>query len=145
MPIQCTDRTEERAFPSGLRPGVPRLPASLAPRGASQEDRDLEDSLVKLSVKFPPPPDSEYDFLNSTPDRNIGLPMPMKRLSSSSPPLTEEESVELPMPFVYPSSPSHSTSSSPSQESVRGPQQVRNTGEGLRKVVANYQFLICLC
>ncbi|XP_061579573.1 TRAF family member-associated NF-kappa-B activator isoform X2 [Cololabis saira] len=57
----------------------------------------------------------------SAPQGNVGLAVPANR--PPSPTLTEEESEELPMPFVYPSSPSHSTSSSPSQESVRGPQQ----------------------
>ncbi|CAG5865548.1 unnamed protein product [Menidia menidia] len=128
MPIQCTDRTAEAeaAFSSALRSPVDisHLPASLASRGASQVDRDLVDSLTKLSVKFPPPADSEYDFLNSAPERNVVLAMPTKRpLSSVSSTLTEEEPVEQPMPFVYPTSPSHSTSSSPSRESVRGPQQ----------------------
>lgn len=150
MPIQCTDRTEEaeRPFSSALRSAVdiPLPPTSLASCGASPEDRDLVDSLTKLSVKFPPPADSEYDFLNSTPERHIGLTMPTKRPLSSVPcTLQEEEPVELPMPFVYPASPSHSTSSSLSQEIVRGPQQVRITGEDLRKLVANYQFLIGLC
>ncbi|XP_028250238.1 TRAF family member-associated NF-kappa-B activator [Parambassis ranga] len=128
MPIQCTDRTAEAETPfsSALRSAVdiPLPPASLASRGASQEDRDLVDSLSKLSVKFPPSADSEYEFLNSAPERHISLTMPMKRpLGSISSTLPEEEPVELPMPFVYPPSPSHSTSSSLSQESVRGPQQ----------------------
>ncbi|XP_008326921.1 TRAF family member-associated NF-kappa-B activator [Cynoglossus semilaevis] len=128
MPIQCTDRTAEaeRPFPSVLCSAVevPHPPKSLASRGASPEDRDLVDSLTKLSVKFPPPADSEYDFLNSAPERHIGLPMPMKPpLSIVSSTMSEEEPVELPMPFVYPTSPSHSTSSSLSQENVRGPQQ----------------------
>ncbi|XP_059199050.1 TRAF family member-associated NF-kappa-B activator isoform X2 [Centropristis striata] len=129
MPIQCTDRTAEaeRPFSSALRSAVdiPLPPTSLASRGASPEDRDLVDSLTKLSVKFPPSADSEYDFLNSAPERHIGLTIPTKRPLSSVPStLTEEEPVvELPMPFVYPPSPSHSTSSSLSQESVRGPQQ----------------------
>ncbi|XP_034742471.1 TRAF family member-associated NF-kappa-B activator [Etheostoma cragini] len=127
MPIQCTDRTAEAETPfsSALRSAVdiPLPPTSLASRGASPEDRDLVDSLTKLSVKFPPSGDSEYDFLNSTPERHIGLTMPAKRPLSSVPStLTEEEPVE-PMPFFYPSSPSHSTSSSLSQECVRGPQQ----------------------
>lgn len=147
MPIQCTDRTAEAETPfsSALRSAVdiPLPPTSLASRGASPEDRDLVDSLTKLSVKFPPSADSEYDFLNSTPERNIGLPM-KRPLSGVPTAVTEEESVELPMPFVYPTFSSHSTSSSLSQESVRGPQQVRITGEGLRKLVANYQFLIGL-
>ena len=148
MPIQCTDRTAEAETPfsSALRSAVeiPLPPTSLASRGASPEDRDLVDSLTKLSVKFPPSADSEYDFLNSTPERHIALPM-KRPLSSIPSAVTEEEPVELPMPFVYPTFSSHSTSSSLSQESVRGPQQVRITGEGLRKLVANYQFLIGLC
>ncbi|KAM4560922.1 TRAF family member-associated NF-kappa-B activator isoform 1-T3 [Fundulus diaphanus] len=126
MPIQCTDRTAEaeRPFPSALRStvNIPHLPASLASRGTSQEDRDLVDSLTKLSVKFPPPADSEYEFLISAPERNIALSVPRKQ-PLGSPTLSEEEPVELPLPFVYPTSPSHSSSSSPSQESVRGPQQ----------------------
>lgn len=132
MPIQCTDRTAEAegSFSSALRSAVeiPLPPTSLASRGTSPEDRDLLDSLTKLSVKFPPSADSEYDFLNSAQERHIGLTMPMKRPFSNVPStLTEEEPVELPMPFVYPTSPSHSTSSSLSQEGVRGPQQVRIT------------------
>ncbi|KAF3694904.1 TRAF family member-associated NF-kappa-B activator TRAF-interacting protein [Channa argus] len=129
MPIQCTDRTAEAETPfssSGLRSAVdiPHPPPSLASRGASPEDKDLVDSLTKLSVKFPPSADSEYDFLNSAPERNIGLPIPMKPPLNSGPSaLSEEEQAELPMPFVYPPSPSHSTSSSLSEESVRGPQQ----------------------
>ncbi|XP_032424459.1 TRAF family member-associated NF-kappa-B activator [Xiphophorus hellerii] len=126
MPIQCTDGTveAERPFSTPLRltADVPHLPAPLASRGTSQEDRDLVDSLTKLSVKFPPPTDSEYDFLNSAPERNIGLPVARKPPLGSST-LPEEEPVELPLPFVYPTSPSHSSSSSPSHESVRGPEQ----------------------
>ncbi|XP_061579572.1 TRAF family member-associated NF-kappa-B activator isoform X1 [Cololabis saira] len=125
MPIQCTDRTAEAEgpFPAALRSAadVAPLPASLASRGAHQEDSELAYSIGKLSVKFPPSADSEYDFLHSAPQGNVGLAVPANR--PPSPTLTEEESEELPMPFVYPSSPSHSTSSSPSQESVRGPQQ----------------------
>lgn len=150
MPIQCTDRTEEveRPVSSALRSvvDIPLPPTSLAPCSTSPEDRDLVDSLTKLSVKFPPSADSEYDFLNSTPERHLDLTMPAQRPLASVPcTLTEEESVKLPMPFVYHTSPSHTSSSSLSQEMVRGPQQVRITGEGLRKIVANYQFLIGLC
>lgn len=119
MPIQCTDRTAEPERPfsssssSSLRAPLadaPLLPASsLASRGGSDpDDRDL-DSLTKYSVKFPPSADSEYDFLNSAPDRcarGVG-----------------EESLEPPLPFDYPASPAHSASSSLSQEGVRGPQQ----------------------
>lgn len=150
MPIQCTDRTEEveRPFSAALRPAVDIQlpPSSLVSCGASSEDRGLVDSLTKLSLKFPPSVDSEYDFLNSTPEGNLGLTMATKRPLARVPgTLTEEESVELPMPFVYPTSPSHSSSSSLSQEVVRGPQQVRITGEALRKLGANDHCLIGLC
>lgn len=125
MPIQCTDRTAEAERPfssssSSLRtPGVdiPLATSSLASRGGGgggggtdPEDRDL-DSLTKFSVKFPPSADSEYDFLNSAPERHV-----------AGQALTED-SMELPLPFVYPTSPAHSASSSLSQESIRGPQQ----------------------
>uniref|UniRef100_A0A8C6V227 TRAF family member-associated NFKB activator n=1 Tax=Neogobius melanostomus TaxID=47308 RepID=A0A8C6V227_9GOBI len=128
MPIQCTDRTAETERPfssssSALRPPVVDIPlattSSLASRGGGggaggdPEDREL-DSLTKFSVKFPPSADSEYDFLNSAPERRV---VPGLALT------TEEESVELPLPFVYPTSPAPSTSSSLSQESVRGPHQ----------------------
>uniref|UniRef100_H3C5J3 TRAF family member-associated NFKB activator n=1 Tax=Tetraodon nigroviridis TaxID=99883 RepID=H3C5J3_TETNG len=128
MPIQCTDRTEEaeRPFSTALRSAVdiPLPPSSLASCGAGPEDRDPLDSLIKLSLKFPPSEDSEYDFLNSNPERNLGLTMPAERPLARIPcTLTEEEPVELPVPFAYPTSPSHSSSSSLSQEMVRGPQQ----------------------
>uniref|UniRef100_A0AAQ4P9Z0 Tbk1/Ikki binding domain-containing protein n=1 Tax=Gasterosteus aculeatus aculeatus TaxID=481459 RepID=A0AAQ4P9Z0_GASAC len=128
MPIQCTDRTAEaeRPFPPPPRPAaaVPLPPTPLASRCASPEDKDLEDSLTKLSVKFPPSADSEYDFLNSAPERHAGLAVFLQRPPRSVPStLTEEEPVELPLPFVYPPSPTHAASSSLSQESVRGPQQ----------------------
>lgn len=140
MPIQCTDRAEEveRPFSTALRSAVDIPLPSLASCGASSEDRDLVDSLSKLSLKFPPSADSEYDFLNSTPEGNLGLTMPTKRPLTRVPgTLTEEQPVELPMPFVYPTSPSHSSSSSLSQEMVRGPQQVRITGQDLKKLVGN--------
>ncbi|XP_037345541.2 TRAF family member-associated NF-kappa-B activator [Pungitius pungitius] len=131
MPIQCTDRTAERPFSSPLRSAVaapppPPMPPPmpLASRCASPEDKDLEDSLTKLSVKFPPSADSEYDFLNSAPERHSGLAVFLKRPPRGVPStLTEEEPVKLPAPFVYPPSPTHAPSSPLSQESVRGPQQ----------------------
>ncbi|CAM9106560.1 unnamed protein product, partial [Lampetra planeri] len=128
MPIQCTDRTAEAEAPfsSALRSAVdiPVPPASLASRGASPEDRDFVDSLTKLSVKFPPSADSDYDFLNSAPDRRVGLTLPVRRPLSSVPAAgAGEEPVDVQVPFVYPTFPSHSTSPSLSQESVRGPQQ----------------------
>ncbi|KAM6934188.1 LOW QUALITY PROTEIN: TRAF family member-associated NF-kappa-B activator [Xenentodon cancila] len=126
MPIQCTDRTAEaeRPFPAALRSttvDMPHLPASLASRGARQEDSELAYSIGEFSVKFPPSEDSDYEFLYSNPERSTGLAMPVNR--PLSPTLTDEGSVELPTPFVYPSHPPHSTSSSHSQEGVRGPQQ----------------------
>lgn len=87
MPIQCTDvavEQAERPFPSALRPGVilQHPPTSLASRSASQEDRDLVDSLTRLSVKFPPSTDSEYEFLNSAPEKRIDLSMPREAVST---------------------------------------------------------------
>ncbi|XP_035606065.1 TRAF family member-associated NF-kappa-B activator isoform X2 [Oncorhynchus keta] len=131
MPIQCTDVTAEQAerpFPSAPRPVVilQHPPTSLASRGASQEDRDLVDSLTRLSVKFPPSTDSEYEFLNSAPEKHFDLSMPKQRAAVSSiPAVIEESSMELAIPFLYPTSPSHPTSPSTSlsHESVRGPLQ----------------------
>ncbi|XP_041700339.1 TRAF family member-associated NF-kappa-B activator [Coregonus clupeaformis] len=131
MPIQCTDVTAElaeRPFPSAsaLRPGVDlqHPPTALASRGASQED--LLDSLNRLSVKFPPSTDSEYEFLNSAPEKHFDLSMPRKRPAVSSiPAVIVEPSMELAIPFLYPTSPSHPTSPSTSlsHESVCGPQK----------------------
>ncbi|KAM4608614.1 TRAF family member-associated NF-kappa-B activator isoform 1-T2 [Polymixia lowei] len=139
MPIQCTDATVEQAerpFPSALRSPVDIQlpPTSLASRGTSPEDRDLVDSLTKLSVKFPPGADSEYEFLNSTPERHVGLAASKKQPLSSAPAAVTEEAspAELAMPFVYAPAPSLSTSPSSvslSQESVRGPQQLLWTPE----------------
>ncbi|XP_061698441.1 TRAF family member-associated NF-kappa-B activator [Syngnathoides biaculeatus] len=132
MPIQCTDRAAgaETSFFSATRSTVdiPLAPTSLASRGASPDDRDFVDSLTKFSVKFPPPADSEYDFLNSTPERHVALTVPMRRPLSGMPTASnnneeEDEPSELPGPFVIPPFPSHKTSSSLSQEDVRGPQQ----------------------
>ncbi|XP_076026123.1 TRAF family member-associated NF-kappa-B activator isoform X2 [Genypterus blacodes] len=129
MPIQCTDGTAdqaERLLSSALRSAVevPLPPTSLASRGASPEDRDLVDSLTKLSVKFPPGADSEYEFLTSAPEPHIDLALARKRpLSSIAGALTEELPAELAVPFVYTAPSSHSTPSSLSQEVVRGPQQ----------------------
>ncbi|XP_061649059.1 TRAF family member-associated NF-kappa-B activator isoform X2 [Phyllopteryx taeniolatus] len=132
MPIQCTDRAAEAETPffSATRSTVdiPLAPTSLASRGASPDDRDFVDSLTKFSVKFPPPADSEYDFLNSAPEGHVALTVPMRRPLSGMPPAAnnneeEDEPSELPVPFVIPVFPSHTTSSSLSQEDVRGPQQ----------------------
>ncbi|XP_061926466.1 TRAF family member-associated NF-kappa-B activator-like isoform X1 [Entelurus aequoreus] len=112
MPIQCTDHTADK------EPAV--SPPSLASRGASPDDKDFVDSLTNLSVKFPPSADSEYDFLNSAPQRHLG-PGEMR-----PPPGGEEEAVpsELPaVPFVYPPFPLHTVCRSSSPEDVRGPQQ----------------------
>uniref|UniRef100_A0A3P9AF24 Tbk1/Ikki binding domain-containing protein n=1 Tax=Esox lucius TaxID=8010 RepID=A0A3P9AF24_ESOLU len=131
MPIQCTDVTAElaeRPFPSvsALRPGVDlhHPPTPLAPRGAGPEDRDLVESLTSLRVKFPPPTDSEYEFLNSASEKQIDLAMPRQRPAvSGGPAVVEEMSMELSDQFLYPTSPPHPTSPSASLESVRGPQQ----------------------
>ncbi|XP_054643877.1 TRAF family member-associated NF-kappa-B activator isoform X2 [Dunckerocampus dactyliophorus] len=137
MPIQCTDGTaeeDETAFSSALQSAVdnPLPPTSLTSRGAGPDDRDFVDSLTKLSVKFPPPADSEYDFLNSAPERHVGLTVPMRRPLCGASTVAnegEEEASELPTTpcFTYPTFPSHATSSSLSQENIRGPQQVRRS------------------
>ncbi|XP_061735914.1 TRAF family member-associated NF-kappa-B activator isoform X1 [Nerophis ophidion] len=111
MPIQCTDRTAVKEPPVS--------PPSLASRGASPDDKDFVDSLTNLSVKFPPSADSEYDFLNSAPQRH---PCP----GESRAPGGEAEAAptELPaVPFVFPPFPSHVVCRSYSPEDVRGPQQ----------------------
>uniref|UniRef100_A0A3Q2Z6H6 TRAF family member-associated NF-kappa-B activator-like n=1 Tax=Hippocampus comes TaxID=109280 RepID=A0A3Q2Z6H6_HIPCM len=128
MPIQCTDRAAEPEAPfflaSRSTPHIPLVPTLLASRGASPDDRDFIDSLSKFSVKFPPPVDSEYDFLNSAPERHVALTVPVKRPLSGIPGEEEEEEPsELSVPFVIPTFASHTTSSSLSQEDVRGPQQ----------------------
>ncbi|XP_063070123.1 TRAF family member-associated NF-kappa-B activator isoform X2 [Engraulis encrasicolus] len=159
MPIQCTDVTAEQAEASfsssstssaatrpSLEDSLPASPlasaatgalgaaaaaaiSSLASRGANPEDADSV-----LSIKLPPRTDSEYEFLNSTPEKPVELPGASSSsgvhrtafvtgvLSSS-----EEPSKELGVPFGYPPSLSPSSipsvSSSMSLESVRGPQQ----------------------
>ncbi|KAL2081455.1 hypothetical protein ACEWY4_023308 [Coilia grayii] len=150
MPIQCTDVTAERAeasfssSSSSSSSAVARssveepLPASslataaslaavssLASRGANPEDGDSV-----LSVKFPPRTDSEYDFLNSTPEKPVELPgatVHRTAFVTGVLPTIEEPSKELGVPFAYPTSLPPSTipsvSSSMSLESVRGPQQ----------------------
>ncbi|KAL0963786.1 hypothetical protein UPYG_G00313570 [Umbra pygmaea] len=129
MPIQCTDVTAEQAerpFPCVLRPGVDlQHPATpLAPPGASSEDRDLVESLTRLSVKFPPSTDSEYEFLNSAPEKHFDLAMPRKRAAVNIvPAVTEETSMDRSITFLYPTSSSQPTSPSTSLESVCGPQQ----------------------
>ncbi|XP_041720661.1 uncharacterized protein LOC121551997 [Coregonus clupeaformis] len=131
MPIQCTDVTveqAERSFPSALRPVVDlqHPPTILASRGASPEDSNLVDSLTTLSIKFPPSTDSEYEFLNSAPEKHIDLSMPRKQPAVSSvSAVIEEPAMELAIPFLYPTSVSHppSPSTSLSHESVRRPKQ----------------------
>ncbi|XP_061826635.1 TRAF family member-associated NF-kappa-B activator [Nerophis lumbriciformis] len=111
MPIQCTDRTADKEPPVS--------PPSLASRGASPDDKDFMDSLTNLSVKFPPSADSEYDFLNSAPQRHLG-PSEMRPLGGEG----EVAPSELPaVPFVYPAFPPHVMCRSSSPEDVRGPQQ----------------------
>lgn len=122
MPIQCTDDTAEQAevpFPPGLRPEVNKASAPLASRGAGP-DGALLDSLRGLSVKFPPSPDAEYDFLNSTPDKRVELPVLRPDLEDHIHPMREESYSSYPTP-----SPStHTSAASASLESVRGPQQL---------------------
>ncbi|XP_057709325.1 TRAF family member-associated NF-kappa-B activator isoform X2 [Corythoichthys intestinalis] len=142
MPIQCTDRASEAEMPVfATSRSTVDIPTPLASRGASPDDRDFVDSLTKFSVKFPPPADSEYDFLNSAPDRHDAQPVPVRRphdgiLTAANVKEEEEEPSELPVPFIIHTFPSHSTASSLSQEEdVRGPQQVRNSLCGAQSCV----------
>lgn len=122
MPIQCTDVTGEQAevsFSPALRPEACSVSAPLASRGADPDDGSF-DSLRELSVKFPPN-NTEYEFLNSTPDKRIELPVLGPGLESHIHPLREESYPSYPVH----SSPTHTSASSASLENVRGPQQVR--------------------
>ncbi|XP_026866000.2 TRAF family member-associated NF-kappa-B activator isoform X2 [Electrophorus electricus] len=122
MPIQCTDDTPEHAEApfSSSRPEINDhlTSGALASRGVSPEDTDFMDD-----VRFPPSTDSEYEFLNSTPDRTVALVLPRKGLAE---PLSTETEGSLPL---YPASPSASPEPpvSTSHEGVRGPQRVRGT------------------
>ncbi|XP_056610637.1 TRAF family member-associated NF-kappa-B activator [Triplophysa dalaica] len=120
MPIQCTDVTGEQAevsFSPALRPEASSVSAPLASRGADPDDVSF-DTLRELSVKFPPN-NTEYDFLNSTPDKRIELPVLGPGLESHIHPLREESYASYPVH----SSPTHTSASSVSLENVRGPQQ----------------------
>ncbi|KAG7278702.1 hypothetical protein CRUP_023351 [Coryphaenoides rupestris] len=125
---------------------VPQNSTALASRGASPEDRDLVDSLTRLSVKFPPALDCEYDFLNSAPERQpapgkprpsrIGLPLPLPAVTEELaatvdhraapafgfPPRSPASHCAPPASSPSPSSPS-SCSSSSLPENVCGPHQ----------------------
>ncbi|XP_062862216.1 TRAF family member-associated NF-kappa-B activator isoform X2 [Trichomycterus rosablanca] len=118
MPIQCTDDTAQQAevpFPASSQAKVKDglISGALASRGVSPEDTSFMDG-----VKFPPPTDSEYEFLHSTPDRPVQT-MFRKCLAAPTSTVPEEScssySDSLP--------PSHLLPSSASNESVRGPQQ----------------------
>ncbi|KAJ8255352.1 hypothetical protein GJAV_G00203890 [Gymnothorax javanicus] len=123
MPIQCTDVTAEQAegpFSSAIRAEEPGT-ASLASRGASPDDGDFLDSLIKLSVKFPPSTDSEYEFLNSTPEKRVEALMGRGRpaMVVSDPTVLQERVVR----FAYPLLPPASLSSPHNLDGVRGPQK----------------------
>uniref|UniRef100_A0A8C1E9A1 TRAF family member-associated NFKB activator n=1 Tax=Cyprinus carpio carpio TaxID=630221 RepID=A0A8C1E9A1_CYPCA len=124
MPIQCTEDTAEQAeapFSSPLRSEVvdPSTSTSLASRGAGP-DGPFFDSLRGLSVKFPPSTDDEYDFLNSTPDKRVDLPLHRPDLGDSMHTMREESYPS----YSAPSSSAHTSASSASHENVRGPQQL---------------------
>ncbi|XP_007230465.2 TRAF family member-associated NF-kappa-B activator [Astyanax mexicanus] len=119
MPIQCTDDTAEQAevpFSSCSRSEVNNhlTPSSLASRGVNPEDAGFMDS-----IKFPPSTDSEYEFLNSAPDRNEALPLQRKGLVEPISSVMGESfpsfSVSSPPPHLQPVAASH--------EAIRGPQQ----------------------
>lgn len=120
MPIQCTEDTVEQAevsFSPALTSEVCNVSPPLASRGAGPDDC-LFDSLKELSVKFPPSP-TEYEFLNSTPDKRMELPVLRPDLEDHIHPVGEESYPSYPVH----SSPTHTSAPSASQEGVRGPQQ----------------------
>ncbi|XP_036423641.1 TRAF family member-associated NF-kappa-B activator [Colossoma macropomum] len=117
MPIQCTDDTSEQAevpFSSSSRSEVNDhlTSSSLASRGINPDDADFMGD-----VKFPPPTDSEYEFLHSAPDKNIPLSLHRKDLVEPFSAVMEESLSS------FLSSPSHLPPASASHEAVRGPQQ----------------------
>ncbi|XP_059356646.1 TRAF family member-associated NF-kappa-B activator-like [Carassius carassius] len=124
MPIQCTEDTAEQAeapFSSPLRSEVvdSSTSTSLASCGVGP-DEPFFDSLRGLSVKFPPSTDDEYDFLNSTPEKRVDLPLHRPDLGDSMHTMREESYPSYPAP----SSSAHTSASSASHENVRGPQQL---------------------
>lgn len=124
MPIQCTEDTAEQAeapFSSPLRSEVDNTSTStsLASRGAGP-DGPFFDSLRGLSVKFPPSTEDEYDFLNSTPDKRVDLPLHGPDLEDHMHTMREESYPS----YSAPSPSAHTSASSGSHESVRGPQQL---------------------
>ncbi len=126
MPIQCTEDTAEQTeapFSSPLRSEVDdtSTSTSLASRGAGPDGPSF-DSLRGLSVKFPPSTDDEYDFLNSTPDKRVDLPLHGPDLEDHMHTMMEESYPS----YSAPSPSAHTSASSASHENVRGPQQVRS-------------------
>ncbi|XP_051566644.1 TRAF family member-associated NF-kappa-B activator-like isoform X2 [Myxocyprinus asiaticus] len=124
MPIQCTDDTTEQAevpFSKPLKPEVDNTlsSTSLASCGAVLDD-GLFDSLRVLSVKFPPSTDSEYDFLNSTQDKQVDLSLHRPNHGDHVHTLREESYSSYPTPTPS----THTSASSAAHENVRGPQQL---------------------
>lgn len=116
MPIQCTDDPAQQAevpFPASSQSKVKDvlISGALASRGVSPEETSFIDG-----IKFPPPTDSEYEFLNSAPERTVQT-MFSKSLAATT--LTEESYSS------YSDSPPASHLQPASDEGVRGPQQVR--------------------
>ncbi|MGH0136660.1 UNVERIFIED_CONTAM: hypothetical protein FKN15_062124, partial [Acipenser sinensis] len=75
MPIQCTDVTAEQGpLKSTKKTNANKeiSSASITSRGVNPEDEDCLESISNLSVKFPPI-DTEYDFLNSVPEKTVAL------------------------------------------------------------------------
>ncbi|KAG9340877.1 hypothetical protein JZ751_020070 [Albula glossodonta] len=131
MPIQCTDVTAEQAegpFSSAIRAevGEEQATASLASRGASPDDEDFMDSFTKLSVKFPPSADSEYEFLNSAPEKRIDMVLGTNGPDTLASVLTVADELGVHFPYPLPS-PTSSPSSPLTPDSIRGPQKVSLT------------------
>ncbi|XP_066543790.1 TRAF family member-associated NF-kappa-B activator isoform X2 [Amia ocellicauda] len=127
MPIQCTDITVEQAegpLTSATKSDSDKelSSASITSRGVSPDDGDYEKSFSKLSIKFPPT-DSDYDFLNSAPERkDFALGTKDHVFTSSLPKVTVKQTLEFPTEYTF----TETQTASPSimmHKGVRGPQQ----------------------
>ncbi|XP_048389684.1 TRAF family member-associated NF-kappa-B activator-like [Stegostoma tigrinum] len=73
MPIQCTDEGEQEHAEEhfvGKDKNISKTSAALQGYGMQQELLQVVESLSELDVRFPPS-DSDYDFLNSAPEKTI--------------------------------------------------------------------------
>lgn len=134
IPIQCTDVSAERSegplgsFSTAVRSreeeekeedeeGGELAPVSRLPGGANPEDgRFFADSLMELSVRFPPSADGEREFLNSAVGNPAGAVTGVSMVTEE---MSLGKAVPLPMPHAG------SASTNLPHEGIRGPQQLR--------------------